>query len=61
MLVCSDGLWSVVDDSTIRRVLQTMRDPQAAADALVDAATHAGGSDDVTVVVVDAAAIRPPM
>ena len=61
MLVCSDGLWSVVDDSTIRRVLQTMRDPQAAADALVDAATHAGGSDDVTVVVVDAAAIRPPV
>jgi len=38
-----------------------MRDPQAAADALVDAATHAGGSDDVTVVVVDAAAIRPPV
>jgi protein phosphatase len=61
MLVCSDGLWSAVDDSTIRRVLQTMRDPQAAADALVDTATHAGGSDDVTVVVVDAAATRPPM
>jgi serine/threonine protein phosphatase PrpC len=58
MLVCSDGLWSAVDDSTIRRVLQTMRDPQAAADALVDTATHAGGSDDVTVVVVDAAARR---
>ena len=61
MLVCSDGLWSAVDDSTIRRVLQTKRDPQAAADALVDTATHAGGSDDVTVVVVDAAAIRPPV
>lgn len=57
MLVCSDGLWSAVDEPAIRRVLQTVRDPQAAADALVDTATHAGGSDDVTVVVVDAAAI----
>jgi PPM family protein phosphatase len=37
------------------RIAQNMRDPQAAADALVDTATRAGGSDDVTVVVVDAA------
>jgi PPM family protein phosphatase len=59
MLICSDGLWSAVDDSTIRRVLQAIRDPQAAADALVDTATRAGSTDDVTVVVVDAAAIRP--
>ena len=59
MLICSDGLWSAVDDSTIRRVLQNTRDPQAAADVLADTATQAGGSDDVTVVVVDAAAIGP--
>jgi PPM family protein phosphatase len=60
MLICSDGLWSVVDDSTIQRVLQSTGDPQAAADALVDTAAQ-GGSDDVTVLVIDAAAIRPPM
>jgi serine/threonine protein phosphatase PrpC len=54
MLVCSDGLWSVVDDPTIRRVLESVRDPQAAADALVDTATRAGSTDDVTVVVIDA-------
>ena len=36
-----------------------MGDPQAAADALVDAANEAGGGDDMTVVVVDAVAIRP--
>lgn len=61
ILVCSDGLSSAVDDSTIRRVLETIRDPQAAADALVQTATDAGSRDDVTVVVVDAVGIRPPV
>ena len=59
ILVCSDGVSSAVDDSTIRRVLESIRDPQEAAEALVDSATHAGGRDDVTAVVVDAVAISP--
>jgi PPM family protein phosphatase len=57
ILVCSDGVSSVIDASTIRRVLEAIRDPQAAAERFVDAATHAGGRDDVTAVVVDAVAI----
>ena len=61
ILVCSDGLSSAVDDSILRQVLETVRDPQAAADALVQAATDAGSRDDVTVVVVDAVGIRPPV
>ncbi len=61
IMVCSDGLSSAADDSTIRRVLETVRDPQAAADALVQTATDAGSRDDVTVVVVDAVGIRPPV
>jgi len=61
MLVCSDGLSSTVEDSTMRRILRTVRDPQAAANTLVDAATNAGARDDVTVVVVDAVAISPSM
>ncbi len=59
ILVCSDGLSSSVDDARIQRVLQSQRDPQAAVDALIDAAIRAGGSDDTTAVVVDAVAIRP--
>jgi PPM family protein phosphatase len=59
ILVCSDGVSSAVDDPTIQRVLQAVRDPQAAAEALVESATRAGGRDDVTAVVVDAAAIQP--
>ncbi|MBV8967222.1 MAG: protein phosphatase 2C domain-containing protein [Mycobacteriaceae bacterium] len=60
ILVCSDGLSSVVDQMTIQRLLRTVRDPQAAADALVDAVTAAGGRDDVTAMVVDAVAISRP-
>jgi len=59
ILVCSDGLSSAVDESRIRRVLQAHRDPQAAVDALIDAAMRAGGTDDTTAVVVDAVSIRP--
>ena len=59
ILVCSDGLSSAVDDSRIERVLQLQRDPQAAVDALIDAAIRAGGSDDATAVVVDVVSIRP--
>ncbi|MFZ0831979.1 MAG: protein phosphatase 2C domain-containing protein [Mycobacterium sp.] len=60
ILVCSDGLPAAVDDARIRRVLQMQRDPQAAVDALIDAAIRAGGSDDMTAVVVDAVSIRAP-
>jgi PPM family protein phosphatase len=59
ILVCTDGVSSDVREATIRRVLRTVRDPQAAADALVGAANEAGGRDDMTVVVVDVVAIRP--
>lgn len=61
ILVCSDGLSSTVNDAAIERVLRAARDPQAAADTLVDMATQAGGRDDVTVVVVDAVAVRKPV
>ena len=57
VLVCSDGLTKEVDDACIARVLRTKSDPQAAADALVKAAIHAGAHDDVTALVVDVDAI----
>ncbi|ROS31559.1 PP2C family serine/threonine-protein phosphatase [Cellulomonas sp. PhB150] len=54
MLVCSDGLTDEVPDSRIEAELKAEPDPQAAAERLVDAALAAGGSDNVTVLVVDA-------
>lgn len=53
LLLCSDGLTGMVDDENIHRILEERRDPQAAADALVEAANEAGGQDNVTAVVID--------
>jgi len=55
LMLCSDGLTSELEDATILEALTTLDDPQQAADWLVGAAVEAGGRDNVTVVVVDAA------
>jgi len=52
ILLCTDGLTSMVDDRTILRILQEEPDPQSAADRLVEAANEAGGEDNITVVVM---------
>jgi PPM family protein phosphatase len=52
-LLCSDGLVDEVRDDDIVGVLQTVNDPQAAADELVSLANRQGGRDNITVVVVD--------
>jgi PPM family protein phosphatase len=53
MLLCSDGLHSMVDDPVIQQVLQTEPTPQAAADKLVALANQAGGLDNITVIVLE--------
>lgn len=53
VLLCSDGLTSMVRDDAIRSFLQVEVDPQAAADRLVTAANEAGGEDNITVLIVD--------
>lgn len=52
-LLCSDGLVDEVDDREIAKVMTANKDPQRAAQALVDAANSHGGRDNTTVVVVD--------
>lgn len=53
LLLCSDGLSSMVEDNSIESVLTSESDPQGAADRLVEAANEAGGDDNITVVVID--------
>lgn len=53
LLICSDGLSSMVEDDQIRDVLARETDPQKAADGLVRLANEAGGDDNITVVVID--------
>ena len=52
-LLCSDGLTNEVPAEQITGVLSQTRDPQKAAEALVKMANEAGGSDNITVVVLD--------
>lgn len=53
LLLCSDGLWDMVRDPQIASVLQhPVSDPGETGDALIGAALHGGGDDNVSVIVV---------
>ena len=54
VLLCSDGLTEHVSDPTLAELL-SRSSCQEAAQALVDAALAGGGSDNITVIVVDLA------
>lgn len=57
LMLCSDGLYSMVRDDKIADILNRTPDPQKAADRLVKAALDAGGADNITVIVVDATVV----
>ena len=54
LMLCSDGLTSMVEDDTIEAVMNRVVDPQRCASTLVNEAIAAGGSDNVTVIVANA-------
>ncbi len=52
LLLCSDGLWGVVPDLAIQKIVTTAKNPQEACQELVKAANAAGGPDNITAVLV---------
>ena len=52
-LLCSDGLFGVLEDSTIREALSTIEDPNQCAQDLVSMALRAGSTDNVTAAIAD--------
>lgn len=52
LLLCSDGLTSMLDDARIQGILNDHPNPDDACRALVEAANHAGGTDNITALVV---------
>ncbi len=54
ILICSDGLWEMVEDEYIYKLVQESVSPQAACEKLVAAANAAGGDDNITVIIVEA-------
>jgi serine/threonine protein phosphatase PrpC len=53
VLLCSDGLTTMVRQDEIAGILSREHDPERAAQVLVDAANAAGGEDNVTALVVE--------
>lgn len=53
LVLCSDGLTTMVREREIEQVARSETDPLRAAERLVDRANEAGGEDNITVVVLD--------
>ena len=54
ILLCSDGLTTMVRPEEIANIVRREADPRRAAQLLVDAANAAGGEDNVTAVIIEA-------
>lgn len=52
LLLCSDGLWGVLDEEDIIRLVNNNHDPQTSSQNLIDAANEAGGPDNITAILV---------
>jgi len=57
-LLCTDGLTDMIDESRVEMILRNVEGPEPAASRLISEANLAGGSDNITALVVDVSA-RP--
>ena len=53
LLVCSDGLWSIVGEEGLRLIIKSAISPQDICDRMIDAANDAGGPDNITAILVE--------
>ena len=51
VLMCSDGLTSMVDEAKISNIVRTAPNLETAGNGLIDAANAAGGRDNITVIL----------
>ena len=59
ILLCSDGLTSVVPDQKIAEIVRAARSPEQACNDLITAANEAGGPDNITVIVAKPEQVPP--
>ncbi|HEU4324895.1 MAG TPA: protein phosphatase 2C domain-containing protein [Roseiflexaceae bacterium] len=52
LFLCSDGQWEMTRNPQMAEIIANAADPQAAADALIEAANAAGGEDNITAILV---------
>jgi serine/threonine protein phosphatase PrpC len=59
LLLCSDGLWDMLSNEEIGRIVRSASSPSEACQALVDATNAAGGHDNIAAVLVRLASPPP--
>ncbi len=53
LVLCSDGLWNMIEDEAILAEIQAAHDdPTRAVEKLIDAANEAGGKDNISIVAI---------
>lgn len=52
LLLCSDGLWGLLPEETLLKTLEKGQSAQTCTQSLVNAANKAGGSDNISVIIV---------
>ncbi|MFQ5407058.1 MAG: PP2C family protein-serine/threonine phosphatase [Anaerolineales bacterium] len=52
LLICSDGLWGLVDDPQLQAIIEQSSSMQDACERMVQAANDAGGPDNITALMV---------
>jgi serine/threonine protein phosphatase PrpC len=52
LMLCTDGLWGVVSEDEIYRIVTESADPTQACQNLVEAANLAGGPDNISIVLI---------
>jgi serine/threonine protein phosphatase PrpC len=52
LVLCSDGLNTVIEDAQIQQIVIDAASPQEACRQLIDAANAAGGPDNITTIVI---------
>lgn len=51
ILLCSDGLWSMLTDEQLAAIIKRANSPEEACDTLIEQANRAGGKDNITAAV----------
>jgi serine/threonine protein phosphatase PrpC len=57
LLLCSDGLSNMVEDERLRQVVMLANSPQEACRQLIQEANHAGGEDNISIILVQLEAL----
>jgi len=52
LLLCSDGLWSVVSESELQNLVRTSSSPEDTCQRMVEAANAAGGPDNISAILI---------